>query len=319
MAANINPEALDISYTADIEAASDEAAQHLHVVETVPDAPIAHMVVELGPAEVIDLDETRQRLNHRELQRRRLEENRLFSRLDAGDTSAREALTERFYPFALSIAQKYEGRGESADDIKQVACIGLLKAIDRFDTTRGYAFTSFAVPTITGEIKRHFRDRTWALHVPRDLKERSINLYKTADKLSQKQANWTLTDLANEMGITEEEAEEAVIIQRELARRPTSLSAPYKSASSGDEEITVGSRIGDSKVQDSFEWQLQVSEVLSAIKKLPRRDQKIMIASLLGQTQNEIAEEVGLSQMQISRIVRKTTYALKVAVEGRLK
>ena len=149
----------------------------------------------------------------------------LFARARSGDALARERLAERYLPLARRLARRYQRSEEPLEDLVQVASLGLLKAIDRFDAERGVAFSSFAVPTILGEIKRHFRDRTWSVRVPRDLQELALRVDRTAAELSLgKRRAPTVGELAEAVGATEEQVLDA--LQAAGAYHAGSLDAP---------------------------------------------------------------------------------------------
>jgi RNA polymerase sigma-B factor len=159
----------------------------------------------------------------------RADEDRvLFERfLGQRDPVDREVLLERFLPLARSLASRYLQRGEPFDDVFQVACIGLLNAIDRFDVARGRAFSSFAVPTISGEIKRYYRDRTWSVHVPRDLQDLTLAVERTRSDLETDLARTpTVGEIAQRLSVDDEDVVEA--LQAQLAKRSGSLDAPRR-------------------------------------------------------------------------------------------
>src|SRR5436190_8027024 len=138
--------------------------------------------------------------------KRSREDRELFLRYGSGDQQAREQLVERFLPLARQLARRYQRAGEPLDDLMQVASMGLIKAIDRFDPEREIAFSSYAVPTILGEIKRHFRDRTWAVRVPRDLQELTLRVDKALGQLSdQLRRQPSVSELAAAVGADEEQ------------------------------------------------------------------------------------------------------------------
>src|SRR4051812_37491290 len=170
---------------------------------------------------------------------RRLHEDRvLFERyLDARDPVDRELLVERFLPLARSLAGRYLRHGEAFDDVFQVACLGLLKAIDGFDVARGRAFSSYAVPTIVGEIKRHYRDRTWMVHVPRDLQDLTLAVDRTVQQLERELLRKpTVTEIADKLKVSDEDVLEA--LQASRAHRVGSLDAPVRDEE--DAASTVG-------------------------------------------------------------------------------
>src|ERR671931_1277529 len=165
---------------------------------------------------------------HKTDERRLREDRELFERyLDERDPVDRELLVERFLPLARSLAGRYLRHGEAFDDIFQVACLGLVKAIDGFDVTRGRAFSSYAVPTIVGEIKRYYRDRTWTVHVPRDLQELTLAVDRAAEALEHELSRKpTVDDLAQRLDVSDEHVLEA--LQARHARRAGSLDAPRR-------------------------------------------------------------------------------------------
>src|SRR5919197_3099516 len=179
---------------------------------------------------------------HKTDERRLREDRELFERyLDERDPVDRELLVERFLPLARSLAGRYLRHGEAFDDIFQVACLGLVKAIDGFDVTRGRAFSSYAVPTIVGEIKRYYRDRTWTVHVPRDLQELTLAVDRTVQQLERELLRKpTVTEIADKLSVSEEDVLEA--LQASRAHRVGSLDSPVRDEE--DPASTVGERIG---------------------------------------------------------------------------
>lgn len=241
---------------------------------------------------------------------RGIDELELLKRSAAGDEAARDALVERFLPLARSVARRYEGSGEPFEDVLQVACIGLLHAIDRFDPTRGAGFVSFAVPTMLGEIKRHFRDRTWAVHVPRGLNELSLRIDRfLRTYTAQTGIAPTIADIAAEVGAAHEQVLEALDVRR--ARRLASLDAPLRRTGDGTQRI--GDTIESSRAQnDSEEADARVMlEPLLAT--LGTREQLILrLRFERDMTQAEIGAIIGVSQMQISRLLRRSIAHLNV-------
>jgi RNA polymerase sigma-B factor len=234
---------------------------------------------------------------------RRLREDReLFERyLDDRDPVDRELLVERFLPLARSLAARYVRQGEPFDDIFQVASLGLVKAIDGFDVSRGRAFSSYAVPTIVGEIKRYYRDRTWTVHVPRDLQERTLAVDGTAAELEHELGHKpTVGDIAQRREISDEDVLDA--LQARHARRTGSLNAPRRE----DDEAgaTVGDAIGVE--EDGFDRVEARVALRSLMTGLPPRDRLVVrLRFERDLTQQEIGKHVGISQMQVSRILRR--------------
>lgn len=232
-----------------------------------------------------------------------LRERRLFGRVEAGDPQAREDAVVRYLPLAHHIAGKYDGGGrESLEDLRQVACLGLLKAVDRFNLSKGCAFTSFAVPTISGEIMRHFRDRTWTVRTPRPLQNSARRVEKAVRAREQFQQNCSPQDVADELGITENEVVEAMQVLLNSARNPGSLDKPIRRGHVfQDSNTTVGDAIPDPRAEGAYARVVQRADLLAAIADLPPRLKLVITAILEGWTQAQIGEQLGVSQMQISR------------------
>lgn len=216
------------------------------------------------------------------------------------DPALVEELVRRFEPLARSVARRYHSRGEPFDDLMQVANVGLLKAIARFDPDRGFAFSSFATPTMLGELKRYFRDSGWAVHVPRGVKERAVELAQVTDKLSSQLARSpSVAELATALGATEEQTLDA--LEAYHARHATPLDA-------GPDEDDSGS-LRPSAVLGAEDERLDQAEYMTMIARgvetLSDADRVILYLRFERDlTQSEIARRVGTSQMQVSRLLR---------------
>jgi RNA polymerase sigma-B factor len=229
------------------------------------------------------------------------EELRLLERyhLD-GDTAAREEVIERFLPLARRLARRYERPDEPIDDLVQVASMGLVKAVDRFDPNRGVAFSSFAVPTILGELKRYFRDVGWAVHVPRSIQERALEVNRAATELSRALGRSpTTSELAAATELSREEVLEAV--EAATAYDSVSLETPGATGE-GDGEM-VGEQLGvEERGYELAEYSATLAPELRA---LPDRDRRVLYLRFVEDlTQSEIAERIGVSQMHVSRLIR---------------
>jgi RNA polymerase sigma-B factor len=226
-------------------------------------------------------------------------DRRLFARRDAGDPRARNELIERFLPLARSLARRYERRGEPLEDLVQVASLALIKAIDGYDCARGAAFSSYAVPTIAGELKRYFRDRTWAVRPPRDLQELTLRVDRTAENLSaQLDRAPTIAELAAAIDATDEDVLEA--LQARGAHRGLSMQAP----TGGQEQHTVlQDTLGMS--DDGYE-RVEARVLLDGLlaELSPRSREVLRLRFEQDLMQAEIGALLGVSQMQISRIIR---------------
>jgi len=230
-----------------------------------------------------------------------------------GDLRARESLVERFMPLARDLALRYRHTDEPLDDLVQVACLGLIKAIDRFEPGRGSRFTSYAVPTILGELKRHFRDKGWALHVPRDLQERALAVGKATERLSTALGRSpTARELAAEMNCTTEQVLEASVAA--TSYEATSLDAPA-ARSSDDEGASLGDMLGG--VDNGYDMVGAGDAIASSwhgLSDLEREVVRLRFTEDL--TQREIGERIGFSQMHVSRLLRRALQRMEVAAAG---
>jgi len=219
---------------------------------------------------------------------------------------ARDALINRCIPLADHIARKFSGRGEPFDDLSQVARVGLVHAVDRFDLSRGSNFLSFAVPTIMGEVRRYFRDNTWAMRVPRRVKETHLRIGAAVDQLSQRLGRSpTAKEIAAELEVDPDEVTQAVIAGN--AYQPTSIDA----ASVGrDSDASLLDTLGEEESQfDRVEEYIAVRPLLAG---LPERERRILTMRFFeSMTQTQIAAQLGISQMHVSRILAKTLARLR--------
>jgi RNA polymerase sigma-B factor len=245
--------------------------------------------------------------------RDRVESDRaLFARyVDRRDPAAREALVERFLPLARQLARRYARADESFEELLQVACIGLLKAIDRFDASRDTAFSSYAVPTMLGEIRRYFRDRTWSVRVPRDLQELALRVERTTGELSAALHRApTVPELAAALGVDQEQVLEA--LEASTAYRTTSLAEPRGVEHDAGE--TLGDAIGTA--DDGFVMAEQRATLDRLLAYLSPRDREVLRLRFEEDlTQAEIGERIGVSQMQISRILRTSLRRLRTLAQ----
>jgi RNA polymerase sigma-B factor len=231
------------------------------------------------------------------------------------DPVDRELLVARFLPLARSIATRYVRRTESFDDVFQVACLGLVNAIDRYDVDRGRAFSSFAVPTIAGEIKRYYRDRTWSVHVPRDLQDLTLRIERARNELEHELARSpTVPEIANRLQLDDEDVVAA--LQARHALRAASLDAPAKS--DDESATTAGDLIGIT--ENGFARAEDRADLRTLIRVLTPRERLVIYLRFGGDmTQREIGDHIGISQMQISRILRQALDRLREVAETRLR
>ena len=219
---------------------------------------------------------------------------------EGGDASAREALVQRHLPLVRSLARRYAGRGESLEDIEQVGSIGLIKAIDRYELTREVALTTYATPNIVGEIKRHFRDKGWAIRVPRALQELNGKMGPTIERLTARLGRSpSIAEIAKEFQTSPEQVLEAM--EAGSAYAPQSLSA----GPDGDSELDPMETIGSEDVE--FARTDERTSLEPALELLPEREQLILkLRFEEGLTQTQIAEKIGISQMHVSRLIRRS-------------
>jgi RNA polymerase sigma-B factor len=232
--------------------------------------------------------------------------------LERRDPADREMLVERFLPLARGLARRYQRSGEPFDDLFQVACLGLVKAIDRFDLNRDVAFSSYAVPTILGEIRRYLRDRTWSLRVPRGLQELTLRVDKTVVELSgDLQRQPTVAEIARAVAATEEQVLDA--LQASGAYRATSLQTPR----AGEDE--AGDTLGDTlaSTEPGFglaEDRATLAQLLRTVTSREREVLRLRFEENL--TQRQIGQRIGVSQMQTSRIIRHSIARLRTAARA---
>jgi RNA polymerase sigma-B factor len=242
----------------------------------------------------------------------RHEEHALFERYRrVGDPAAREQLIRRCLPLARSLANRYARTGESIDDLVQVANIGLIKAVDRFDPARGSAFSSFAVPSILGELRRHFRDHGWAARVPRPLQERVLKVNASARRLASELGRAPKPrEVAADTGLGVEDVLEA--LEAGTAFDSVSLDAPVLR---GEEDgATYADSVGE------LDYRLELVEyrsvVAATIRALPRREREVLALRFVkDMTQSEIAALLDISQMHVSRLIRRSLERLQAVAE----
>lgn len=219
---------------------------------------------------------------------------------EEGDERAREALIRRYLPLASRLARRYRHSGEEFDDLFQVASLALVKAADRFDPERGTDFASYAVPTILGEIKRHFRDHTWAVHMPRDLQERTVRVSGAIEELSKDLGRPpSVRQLAERLDLEAEEVVEAL----SAASAYDALSLDAEPAD-GFESTTLGDTIGTT--DHGFDLVEYGAAIQGTLREMPERERAVIHLRFVEDlTQTEIAERIGVSQMQVSRLIRR--------------
>jgi RNA polymerase sigma-B factor len=227
-----------------------------------------------------------------------------------GDLAARERLIEQYLPLVRSLARRYSYRGEQLEDLVQVGCIGLIKAIDRFDVERGVELTTYATPNIIGEIKRHFRDKGWSVRVPRGLQELNVRLSHVVEELTvQLERSPTIPELAKAAGVEDEEVLEA--LESGQAYATLSLSSP----AAGDE----GSDLDPLESLGELEHEYEVSEdravLAPGMRALDDRERRILhLRFFEGLTQSQIAQQVGISQMHVSRLIRRSLEKMRAEI-----
>ena len=221
-------------------------------------------------------------------------------------TALRERAIEAWLPLANHLARRYRARGESTEDLAQTAALGLIKAIDKFDPGRGVDFIGYAVPTITGELRRHFRDRAWNVRVPRRLQELRLRIAEAKGALLQTLGRSpTVSDVADYLEISEEEVLKG--LEGAMAYQAVSLSAPMRE---GDRAPELGDTIGaEDAAYELAELRVALGPALAS---LDRREQRILnLRFHRGLTQSQIAEQLGISQMHVSRLLSRALGKLR--------
>lgn len=238
----------------------------------------------------------------------RTENQDLFARWrESRDPRAREQLVERFLPLARNLARRYAGAREPFDDLLQVASLGLVKAIDRFDPDRGAAFSSFAVPTILGELKRYFRDLGWSVHVPRGAQEQALKVQEAQERLTTRTGRPpSVSELAEYLELSMEDVLDA--LETAAAHHSASLDAPRED---GEEESgTLVDVFG--REDPHYELVEDTVTISSAARQLSARERRVLsLRFVKDMTQTQIATEIGVSQMQVSRILRRALSNLR--------
>jgi RNA polymerase sigma-B factor len=229
---------------------------------------------------------------------------------EEGDLSAREQLIEQYMSLVRSLARRYAYRGEQLDDLVQIGAIGLIKAIDRFDLDRGVELTTYATPNIIGEIKRHFRDRGWAVRVPRGLQELNIQLSRLIEQLTvQLGRSPTIPELAKGASVTEEEVLEAL----ESGRAYSSLS--LSAGANQDEEGVLDPLESIGSEEPRYEISEGLADLAPGFRVLDERERWILhLRFFEGLTQSQIAQQVGISQMHVSRLIRRSLEKIRAEI-----
>ena len=232
------------------------------------------------------------------------EKLRLLKLSKGGNKSARESLIKGNLRLVLSIVQRFAGRGENMDDLFQIGCIGLIKAIDNFDISQKVRFSTYAVPMIIGEIRRHLRDNS-ALKVSRSMKDTAYHAMKARENfISEHGKEPTVEELASEIGVKKE----SIVLSLESVSCPISLNEPVFLDNSGD-TVYVMDQVGDKN--DDMQW-INAITLKQEIQKLTPREKAILRSRFLkGKTQTEVADELKISQAQVSRIEKSTLKKIK--------
>src|SRR3954453_7118273 len=265
------------------------------------DSPGARRDRQKGPAQPSDFDRSR----------RRTEDERLLRRYNRhGDLRAREELIQRFLPLAWKLAGRYQHAGEPYDDLVQVACLGLVKAVDRYDPDRGSGFIGYAVPTMLGELKRHFRDKGWSVRVPRAKQELVMKVSEALGRLPAKLGRSPRPrDVAEALGVPVEEVLEAM-------EAATAYEAPSRDAPRPSDDQDDGWTLGESVASDERGYELvDIDEALGeTLRAMPERDRIIVRLRFEHDlTQAEIASHLGIFQMHVSRLLRRSLDRLAAA------
>jgi RNA polymerase sigma-B factor len=243
------------------------------------------------------------------------QERKLFQRYrSTGDPVARDAIITNTLPLAHRVARRFAYGREPFEDLLQVASLALVKAVDRFDPERGLAFSSYAVPTMVGEIKRYFRDSSWALHLPRGLKEQALDVGEAERRLADRSGRSpTTAELAEATGLTLEQTLEARAAATASSTRP--LDAPLARGAGEERATSYAEVLGDD--DPAYERVEERITIAAAARQLSAHDRELLQMRFLEEmTQQQIAGRMGVSQMQISRLLRRTLDTLREEVAG---
>jgi RNA polymerase sigma-B factor len=238
-----------------------------------------------------------------------LQEHELLRRYHvAGDVEARRILIERMMPLVGTLARRYANRGESLDDLIQVGCVGLIKAVDRFDVSRELRFSTFAVPTILGEIKRHFRDRAWSIRVSRGIQELNSRVGREADRLSGILGRSPTID---ELAEATETSVEQVLEARQGAQAYNTVPLEAPVGDDGEAAERFGAE------DPGFAVAERRAELARGLETLPERERRIILLRFFeGLTQREIADRIGISQMHVSRLLRRSVERMRLQLQA---
>ncbi len=232
------------------------------------------------------------------------EKDELFKRIMAGDKQAREEYIKGNLRLVLSVIQRFSGNNENVDDLFQIGCIGLIKAIDNFDISQNVKFSTYAVPMIMGEVRRYLRDNN-AIRVSRSLRDTAYKaIYARENLMKQNMKEPTIMEIANEIGLSKEEVTYAM----DAIQSPVSLYEPV--FTDGGDPLCVMDQISDKKNKEE-NWVEQIA-LNEAMKRLPTRERHIIDMRFFdGKTQTEVAEEIGISQAQVSRLEKSALKAMR--------
>lgn len=241
----------------------------------------------------------------------RLRTRRLFRAFHAGDAAARQELIMAYDGLARYLARKFKNRGESDEDLEQVAYLGLIKAIDRFEPERGLEFSTYATPTIMGELRRHFRDKGWSVRVPRRLQELSQKINRATDDLAVALGHMpSVPEIAGHLGVSVDEVLEAM----ESSSAYSAVSFDTGSGTDDEDAPALIDHLGDEdKDLAGIDDRLLLEETISEFS--PREQQIVRMRFIEGLTQVEIAQQLDISQVQVSRLLRKTLRRLQERID----
>jgi len=239
------------------------------------------------------------------------QEAKLWERIAAGDDGAREEIVRAYLPLARSLARRYRSSSEAREDLEQVANVGLVSAIDRYEPDRGIPFRGFAAPTILGELRHHFRDKVWTVRVPRSLQERIAAVERAIEALSAaSRRSPSVREIATQVECSEADVLEAL----EAAHNRWHLSIERPVAGDEEDAGTLGEQLGAD--DEHFELVEERLAVMGAIPSLDERQREVLrLRFAEGLSQSRIAERIGCSQMQVSRILRATLEELRQRIE----